>query len=132
MKKLLLLSLLISISISRAQTVVYDKISSENDFTSYQTKSTNILKVGDTLNIGYPRAGNQFTFISQANIAAGTVIANAKVVITKIKTIGNKKRGYKTYALFKGYGLYPVYIEYEAALETGEIKDPFPLHNQTN
>ncbi|WP_202703114.1 hypothetical protein [Flavobacterium sp. UGB4466] len=126
MKKLiLLLLLLLFVSICSAQTAVYNKITSEADFISYQTKSNNIVKTGDTLQIGYPRAGNQFTFISQANIAAGTVIANSKVVISKIKTVGNNKRGYKTYLLFKGYGLYPVYIDYESALETGEVKAPF-------
>lgn len=123
MKKIIFLLLITTIC--KAQTAIYNKITSEADFTSYQTKSSEIIKTGDTLQIGYPRAGNQFTFISQANTAAGTVIANARVVVSKIKTIGNKTRGYKIFVLFKGYGLYPVYIEYESALETGEIKNPF-------
>jgi hypothetical protein len=120
-----LLFLLFISALCNAQTAVYNKIEKEGKFTEYQTKAGNIIKIGDTLNIGYPRAGNQYSFISQANIPAGTVIANTKVVVSTIKTVGNKKRGFKTYALFKEYGMYPVYVEYESALETGEIKNPF-------
>ncbi|WP_119792079.1 hypothetical protein [Flavobacterium anhuiense] len=123
--KNILFTLILATAFCNAQTALYNKIEKEGKFTEYQTKSGNIVKIGDTLNIGYPRAGNQYSFISQANIPAGTVIANTKVIVSTIKTIGNKKRGFKTYILFKEYGAYPVYIEYESALETGEIKNPF-------
>lgn len=105
-----------------AQTVEYNKISYESNFKEYKSKAGNTIKVGDTLNIGYPRAGDRFTFITQGNEPTGTIIANTRVVITKIKTYGNKTRGYKTYILFKGYGMIPVYIDYESAFETGELK----------
>jgi hypothetical protein len=45
------------------------------------------------------------------NVAAR--LSNTKVVIAKIKATGNNIRGYKIYALFKGYGA-AVYIDYEA------------------
>jgi hypothetical protein len=61
------------------------------------------------------------------NVAAR--LSNTKVVIAKIKAIGNNIRGYKIYALFKGYGA-AVYIDYEAALETREIIDPFISNTQ--
>lgn len=123
--KNILFSLILATAFCNAQTAVYNKIEKEGKFKEYQTKSGNFIKTGDTLNIGYPRAGNQYSFITQANIPAGTVIANTKVIVSTIKTIGNKKRGFKTYMLFKEYGMYPVYVEYESALETGEIKNPF-------
>lgn len=121
MKKHLLI-LLISFS-GFAQTAVYNQTQKAGLFKEYQTKSGNILKIGDTINIGIPRLQN-FTFITQGNVPAGPIIANTKAVISKIRTIGSKKRGFKTYTLFGGYGL-SVYIDYESALEVGEIKDPF-------
>ncbi|MFH6966446.1 hypothetical protein [Flavobacterium sp. FlaQc-28] len=119
----ILLSLLFSISFCNAQTTIYNKTKAEGKFTEYQTKSGNTIKIGDTITIGYPR-GENFTFITQGNVPAASFLSNNKVAITKIRTIGNAKRGYKTYVLFGGYGI-SVYIDYESALETGEIKDPF-------
>lgn len=119
MKKIILL-LLISIS-GFSQKASYNKINSEGNFTEYQTKEGVILKIGDTLKIGYPRSTN-FTFITQGGENVAAFLSNAKVVVTKLKSIGNKNRGFKMYALFKGYGLVPVYIDYDSAFETGEIK----------
>lgn len=110
-----------------SQKAVYNKITSENSFKEYEAKNGNLVMVGDTLSIGLPANGREFLFITQANNPAGTVLANSKAVITKLKTVGNKTRGFKTYALFKGYGL-PVYAEIESALEIGEIKEIIP-HN---
>lgn len=119
MKKILLL-LLISYS-SFAQKAIYDKITSQDNFLEYVSKSGKIIKVNDTIQIAYPRAANSYTFILQGNQPCSTILTNTKNVITGIKTIGNKQRGYKTWILFKGYGILPIYVDYEAALETGEI-----------
>jgi len=123
MRKILLL-LLISSPIF-AQKAVYDKIKESGDFTEYETKSKNVLKIGDTLTIGYPYSGNFFTFITQGGSQTSPMLTNKKVVISKIKSVGNKNTGFKIYPLFKGYGWIPIYIDYESALETGEIKNPF-------
>lgn len=128
MKKLIFLLFFTTISFS--QTAIYNKITSEGKFTEYQSKNGSSIKVGDTLSIGLPANGNQFIFITQGNVPGGTVLANTKNVITKIRTAGNTKRGFKTYALFSGYGL-SIYAEIESALETGEIKEIIS-HNQTN
>jgi len=109
---------------SYSQKAVYNKINNQQDFTEYQTKENRILKIGDTLTIGYPRNGNGFTFITQGGVMTSPILANSKVAIHKIKTIGNTKRGYKIYLTFKGYGFVPVYIDYESAIETGELKNP--------
>ncbi|MHC0441579.1 hypothetical protein [Flavobacterium sp. 3-210] len=108
-----------------SQKAVYNKITSESNFKEYESKNGNIIAIGDTLSIGMPANGRDFLFISQANTPAGTVLANSKAVINKLKTVGNKTRGFKTYALFKGYGL-PVYVDIESALEIGEIKEIIP------
>ena len=46
------------------------------------------------------------------------------MIIEKLKTYGTRSSGFKIYAHFKGYGLLPVLIDYETALELGEIKNP--------
>jgi hypothetical protein len=123
MKKILILFFFVSIC--NAQTAIYNKIKTQDNFTVYQTKSGNTIKIGDTLHIRYPRAGNQYSFIWQDNEPSATNIANTKIIVSQIKTIGSDKRGYKTYILHKEYDTYPFYIDYESALETGEIKNPF-------
>ncbi len=120
MKKVALLLMLISFSIF-GQKAIFNKINSEGNFTEYETKEGVVLKIGDTLKIGYPRNTN-FTFITQGGVPATAFLSNTKVVVTKLKSVGNKTRGFKMYALFKGYGLVPVYIDYDSAFETGEIK----------
>ncbi|MBF2709126.1 hypothetical protein [Flavobacterium soyangense] len=121
MKKIVLL-LLIGFS-SFAQKAVYNKTNIEGKFKEYQTKSGNIIKLGDTITISLPR-GENFTFITQGNVSVAAFMSNKKVIISKIRSVGTSKRGFKTYLLFGGYG-FSGYIDYESALETGEIKDPF-------
>lgn len=122
MKKILLL-LVFTTSFSQAQTAAYDKIKSSGSFKEYITKQGTNLKVGDTITIGYP-LGKDFTFLTQGNQPVAAFLSNNKIAISNFKAIGSTTRGFKMYALFKGYGL-PVYIDYESALETGEIKNPF-------
>lgn len=116
--------LLLFVSFSAfSQKATYNKTNESGKFTEYQTKEGNVLKLGDTITIGYP-LGNNFTFITQGDLNGSASLANKRVKISKIKSIGNSIRGYKTYILFSGYGI-SVHIDYEAALETGEIKNPF-------
>jgi hypothetical protein len=126
----LLIIFLFFCSLIYGQKTIYSTTREAGTFSEYQTKSGNTLKIGDTLKISLPRLQN-FTFITQGNRPAGPIIANTKVVISKIKSIGTKKIGYKTFVLFGGYGL-SVYIDYESALEFGEIKNPFISSTQMN
>jgi hypothetical protein len=104
------------------QKVEFNKITSEGNFNEYLSKDNKLIKIGDTLNIKFPRTGNTFTFITQGNEPCGVILSNTKNKITKIKVIGNETLGYKAYIIFKGYGLLPVFVEYESAFETGEIQ----------
>ena len=123
MKKIILL-LLISYS-GFSQTATYNKITASGDFTEYKSKNGGVIKIGDTITIGYPFSGNFFTFITQGGAQTSPILSNKKVVISKIKSIGKNSYGYKIYPIFKGFGWVPLYIDYEAALETGEIKNSF-------
>jgi len=118
MKAIILLLLFSSQLFS--QTAHYKKLESGN-FEKYISKSGRELNIGDTLLVKFPKLANTYTFITQGNLPCSTVLANTKNKITKIKVIGDKIKGYKTFMIFKGYGLLPVFIDYENALEIGEI-----------
>jgi len=80
--------------------------------------------VGDTLTIGIPTSDLGFIYIYQSGQPVLNTLSDKKVVVDKLKTYGTKKSGFKMYAHFKGYGLVPVLIDYDTALELGEIKNP--------
>jgi len=124
MKKVILI-FLISLPIF-AQKAVYNKVKEKGEFTEYETKSGNLIKIGDTINIGYP-LGNEFTFLTNSGLQAPADLSNNKAVIFKIKSKGKTERGFKIYVFFKPYGALgaTISIDYESALETGEIKNPF-------
>jgi hypothetical protein len=119
--KITLLILFISFN-CLGQTAVYNKLSEKGIFEQYQTKDGLILKNGDAIKIGYP-LGQDFTFITQGDLQVSARLSNSEVSISKIKSIGNPVRGYKIYLFFKGYGINCA-IDYESALETGEINNP--------
>jgi hypothetical protein len=91
-------------------------------FKQYITKSNDTLKVGDKITFGLPTNGNQYIYITQGNVPAAAKINGDTVTIHKLKSIGNKTKGYKMYALIKGYGLLPVFVDIEAAIKTEEIE----------
>jgi hypothetical protein len=126
MKKIMLFILLVGLY-SNAQKITYNKINEAGKYNEYQTKSGDILKIGDTIQINYPLSGD-FVFITQGDFKVDAHLSNSKIVVAKIKAVGNPNRGFKAYVFFKGYG-FNVAIDYEAALETGEIKNSFPLNN---
>ncbi|OXB01716.1 hypothetical protein B0A75_04555 [Flavobacterium oncorhynchi] len=123
--KNLFLTLILTTAFCNAQTAVYNKTKSAGNFKEYQTKEGQVLKIGDSLTIGYP-LGKDFTFLTQGNQPVAAFLSNNKIKISNFKSVGSTNRGYKIYALFKGYGI-PVYIDYESAVETGEVKNPFSL-----
>lgn len=125
-KTLLFLLLVFTVNFSFAQTAEYRKITeSGKKYEEYITKNGDHLKVGDTLQIGIATGVNQFTYISQGEGAnMHPTHSGKKVKITKIYSAGRKNSGYKIFINFKGFGLLPVYVDYETALEVGEIVNP--------
>lgn len=122
--KTLTIFLLFTISIGYSQTAKYGNLTKKAEYENYQTKNGFEIKVGDTLKLGVPTSDLGFTYISQNGQRVSNTLAGKDVVIDKLKTYGNKRNGFKMYAHFKGYGLLPVLIDYETALELGEIKNP--------
>lgn len=122
--KTLTLIILFSFSIGYSQTAEYGKLANKSEYKIYLTKTGDTLKVGDTLTIGIPTSDLGFTFISQGGQRVSNTLSDKKVIVDKLKTYGTKNSGYKMYAHFKGYGLLPVLIDYDTALELGEIQNP--------
>jgi hypothetical protein len=123
--KIFTIILFFSFSIGFSQTAEYGKLTKKSEYKNYITKIGDTLKVGDTLTIGIPTSDLGFTYISQGGQRVSNTLSDKKVVVDKLKTYGTKKSGYKLYAHFKGYGLIPVLIDYDTALEVGEIKNPY-------
>lgn len=117
------LFMLFTFSISYSQMAEYGKLINKSEYKIYLTKTKDTLKVGDTLTIGIPTSDLGFTYISQNGQRVSNTLSEKKVIVDKLKTYGTKYSGYKMYAHFKGYGLIPVLIDYDTALEVGEIKN---------
>lgn len=114
MKKLLLLLFIPFMSFS--QTPI-----KSGNYKTYISKDSIIINKGSKLEIGLPYNGTEYAFITQGNVPAAAHIAGSTVTITKLKAIGSKDTGYKMYAIFKGFGMLPVYVNIDQALKTEEI-----------
>lgn len=117
--------LLFTISTMHAQDSANFNQLTSGTFNSYVTEDNHTINIGDTLTIGLPSIDRGFRWISQGGQFGANFLAGKKVVVDKLKTYGNKRQGYKMYVHFKGYGLLPVLIDYEIALRTKELEDPF-------
>jgi len=113
-------------NISFAQVAQYGKLSKNNEsYKSYKSKNGDIISVGDSLIIGKAMDPSGFRFISQGGGRMHPTHGGKPFVITKIKSYGKDKSGYSIWLNFKGYGLLPVEVDYENAIEAGEIIDPY-------
>jgi hypothetical protein len=119
MKNLTLLVLFISFNVF-SQSIDFNNLNKEGNFNEYISESGISFKVGDIIKIGLPSNGSIYTFITQAGAPCAAVISNTKNKIVKIKIIGSKKRGYKAYLLFGGYGI-NCYIDIENAILRQEV-----------
>ena len=107
-----------------SQKTAFNTLNENESYIEYLTKNNDILKLGDTLIIGIPTTQEGFNYISQGGQKVSHTLAMKKVIVTKLKTYGSQKNGYKMYVHFKGYGLLPVLIDYETAFDLGEIINP--------
>lgn len=92
----------------------------EGNLESYTSKSGHIFKAGDLLQIGLPYA-NTFVFITQGNIGVNSNLSNILVKLESVKAVKLQNGYIKYYAIFKGFGLVPVYIDIESAILSKEI-----------
>lgn len=113
------------VSLSAQKIADYNKLDGSyfgKKYDVYITKSRDTLRVGDSLVIGKTSADSHFKFINQANQFGGSQLSGHGIKIKKmiVKKFG-KNREPVLWIDFRGWGLYPVYIAYEQALEEGEV-----------
>lgn len=129
MKRVLsIIIFLVSISLSAQKTADYNKLDGSyfgKKYDVYITKSGDTLRVGDSLVIGKTSADTHFKYINQANQFGGSQLSGHRIKIKKmiVQKFG-KNQDPVLWIDFRGWGLYPVYIAYEQALEEGEVLNP--------
>jgi hypothetical protein len=114
--------LTISTQIS-AQTARYNQVE-KGEYQSYISKHGDTINAGQQLTLGIPSTDYGFRFISQGGERVANFLSGKTVFIDKLKAWGNRRQGYKIYAHFSGYGMLPVLIDYDSAVETGEVLNP--------
>ena len=123
MKKLLLVLLLVPL-VSFGQAFKFGEVQKKNSKgNTYISKSGKTLKIGDKLTIGKPidDSKDTFSYITQAGVQVVRSLENNEIEVFRFQTFKQAAFSGKVYVAFKGYGLIPVLIDYESALESGEI-----------
>lgn len=123
MKKLFLV-LLFAPFLCIGQTFKFGEVQEKNSKgDTYISKSGKTLKTGDKLTIGKPidDSKDTFSYITQGGVQVVRSLENNEIEIFRFQTFKQAAFSGKVYVAFKGYGLIPVLIDYESALESGEI-----------
>lgn len=105
---------------SYGQAAKYGQLTA-GKFDTYQAQNGAVISVNDTLIIGTPTGNNAFNYINQGVQPVAPHLSGVPVVVSKLKTDGNKRRGFIMYAYFKGWGI-PCAINIEPAIKHGEIE----------
>jgi hypothetical protein len=123
MKLLHLLIALFLFNQGIAQDFKYGEIPVKNaKGISYQTESGVIIKKGDVLILGKPiGTDGNFSHITQNGLPVIGALSGNEVKVDHIKAFKQAAFSGKAFVAFKGYGLIPCYINYELAIETGEV-----------
>lgn len=89
-------------------------------FKIYFSENGSKISVGDTITFGTATSDKGFQFLSQGGVPVHPTRAGAKGIVTKIKVFKNGI-SLQPWIFVKGFGLVPVAIDVEHALESGEI-----------
>lgn len=119
----ILILLIFSITTCYSQIGEYGQLKKNKQYQSYTTKDGNILKIGDVIHINTIDS-DHYNYISQGGSPGGTILSNKDVIISKLKAWAYQKQEPYMFVGFKGYGMVILYIDYENALQVGEIYDP--------
>ena len=111
----------LSVLVCFGQTAKYGELKKKGKYKTYISKEGKTFKVGDTLTIGKPSLGDQFTYVTQGNVGAAAFLAGNTIIINKMKIWGPNKLNSQMYFSIKGYGLIEVLIDYENAFDANEI-----------
>ncbi len=126
-KKLIVLLLIVVTQNVLAQnkkikTVSYDALSKSGTYTEYVSKDGATIKVGDSLQINNPSNFERYMYITQNDAYLRADNINKKLTLKAINVSGDDKKGYSVFFTCKGLGATPVFVRYEDAVQTNEIK----------
>lgn len=88
-------------------------------YTTYITAKGDTINTGMQLRLGTPSTDLGFVYVSQGGERVAFRLANETVTVSGIRVYE------KPYLQIRGYGLIPVLIDYENAITTGELINPF-------
>ena len=111
-------------------------------FTSYVSKDGSVYNVGDTIILGVPSSNKTFAFITQGDVLsalngtepihASAVVSRTKTEIKKIWITGNKRSGYMIMLRAKAPLLVYSIVNFETAIELGEIMSKKDINNSSS
>lgn len=126
LKKLLILLLIVVGQTAWAQKKVkrteYGNFGKAGAYTEYVSKDGATIKVGDSLQINNPSNFERYMHITQNDAYLRADNMNKKLKLKGINVSGDDKKGYTVFFTCKGLGATPVFVMYEDALQTNEIK----------
>jgi hypothetical protein len=120
MKKIFIAALFFT-SICFSQTGKFNELNEEGKLTEYISKDGSIFKVDEKILIGYPWNKEYFLFLTQGNNNADSKLSNSILKINKIEVFKLSNGFLKAYIVSKDFGMIPLYIDIESAIETKEI-----------
>lgn len=126
LKRLILLLLIVIGQNVWAQKKVkrteYGNFGKAGTYTEYVSKAGATIKVGDSLQINNPSNFERYMYITQNDAYLRAENMNKKLKLKAINVSGDNKKGYTVFFTCKGLGTTPVFVRYEDAVQTNEIK----------
>lgn len=106
----------------KVKSVAHDALTKAGTYTEYVSKSGTTIKVGDSLQINNPSNFERYMYITQNDAYLRADNMNKKLKLKAINVSGDDKKGYTVFFTCKGLGATPVFVRYEDAVQTNEIK----------
>src|SRR6218665_2562865 len=106
----------------KVKSVSHDALTKAGTYTEYVSKSGATVKVGDSLQINNPSNFERYMYITQNDAYLRADNMNKKLKLKAINVSGDDKKGYSVFFTCKGLGATPVFVRYEDAVQTNEIK----------
>ncbi|KAA5533062.1 hypothetical protein [Paenimyroides baculatum] len=106
----------------KVKSVSHDALSKAGTYTEYVSRSGATVKVGDSLQINNPSNFERYMYITQNDAYLRADNMNKKLKLKAINVSGDDKKGYSVFFTCKGLGATPVFVRYEDAVQTNEIK----------
>jgi len=125
-KAILLLLIVVSQNVlaqnKKVKSVSHDALTKADTYTEYVSKGGATVKVGDSLQINNPSNFERYMYITQNDSYLRADNMNKKLKLKAINVSGDDKKGYTVFFTCKGLGATPVFVRYEDAVQTNEIK----------